>query len=117
MRSVRMPERIAASSLPPTENTRRPKVVRVRRNVRISAKATMIQIELKMPRNRPRPSQMNSSIRAEISRPSEITTAIPLKIKLVAMVARKECTLSRVMAMPFTMPKASPMKGARNSPR
>ena len=112
-----MPESTAASSLPPTAKTRRPKAVRVSMKVRIMAKTAMIQTAMKTPPALSRPSQVKVSRRTEISRPSEITMATPLKIRLVAMVARKECTRSALMTTPFMVPRMRPMKGATKRPR
>ena len=116
-RSVRMPESTAATSLPPTAKTRRPKVVRFSTKVRIAAKATRIHMAMNTPPTLSRPSHVKVSRRTEIRRPSEMTMATPLKIRLVAMVARKECTRSALMTTPFMVPRMRPMKGAKKRPR
>ena len=80
------------------------------------ANTAMIQTAMKTPPALSRPSQVKVSRRTEISRPSEMTMATPLKIRLVAMVARKECTRRALMTTPFMVPRMRPIKGATKRP-
>ena len=65
---------------------------------------------------RPRPSQMNSGMRTWMRKPPVIRMAMPRKTRLVASVARNECTCSPVMIRPLTTPSVRPTKGAAASP-